>query len=175
MSIRETLPVHPLDNQQSDPEDVAGGLIVYGLVAQPRTLTAAELAALPHTRRSERFACEEGWAVERLTWDGIALREALSLCAPLPEARYARIYAGDYWLALSLDELDNALLCDRLNDAPLDRAHGAPWRLVLSGGACFTSVKWVSKIELAADAGAQTAERIARGRLVAQASGELSD
>lgn len=175
MSIRETLPVHPVDHQQSRSEDTAGGLVVCGLVAQPRTLSAAELAALPRTRRAERFACEEGWAVERLTWEGIALREALSLCAPLPEARYARIYAGDYWLALSLDELDNALLCDRLNDAPLDRAHGAPWRLVLSGGACFTSVKWVGTIEVAADAGVQTAERIARGRLAAQAPGALSD
>ena len=175
MSIRDTLPVHPVDHQESRPDGAAGGLIVCGLVAQPRALTAAELAALPRTRRTERFACEEGWAVERLTWEGIALREALSLCAPLPEARYARICAGNYWLALSLDELDHALLCDQLNDAPLDRAHGAPWRLVLSGGACFTSVKWVSKIELAADAGVQTAERIARDRLAAQAPGELSD
>jgi len=175
MSIRETLPEHPVDHQQSGPEDTAGGLIICGLVAQPGALTAAELAALPRTRRNEQFECEEGWAVERLAWEGIALREALALCAPLPEARYARIYAGDYWHALSLDDLDHALLCDRLNDAPLDRAHGAPWRLVLSGGACFTSVKWVSKIELARDAGAQTAERIARGRLAAKAPDELSD
>lgn len=175
MSIRKALPVHPLDTNEPELEDAAGGLVVCGLVEQPRTLTAAELAALPRTRRAERFECEEGWAVERLTWEGIALREALALCAPLPEARYARIYAGDYWLALSLGELDHALLCDRLNDAPLDRAHGAPWRLVLSGGACFTSVKWVSKVELAIDAGAETAERIARGRLAAPSAGEASN
>ncbi len=172
MNIRETLPVHPSDDQQTQPEDEMGDIDICGLVAQPRVVTAAELAALPHTRRTERFVCEEGWAVEGLTWEAIPLRDALSICAPLPEARFAHVYAGRYWHALPLDELDHTLLCDRLNDAPLAREHGAPWRLVLSGGACFTSVKWVSKIELAAEAGPQTAERIARGRI---AAGEGAD
>jgi DMSO/TMAO reductase YedYZ molybdopterin-dependent catalytic subunit len=175
MKIHKTLPIHPLDDQETQPDDEIGDLAICGLVAQPRVLCAAELAALPRTRRTERFVCEEGWAVENLTWEGIALREILALCAPLAEARYARICAGDYRLALPLDELDHALLCDRLNDAPLARTHGAPWRLVLTSGACFTSVKWVSKIELATDARAQTAERIARGRLAAKTPPSLHD
>ncbi len=73
--------------------------------------------------------------------------------------------AGAYWVALPLDAAAGALLCDRLNDEPLAREHGAPWRLVVSGGACFTSVKWVGALELAAEPGEATAERIARGRL----------
>ncbi len=167
MNIRETLPVHPLTTQETRPGDKAGGLDVCGLVERPRTLSAAELSSLPRERLTERFVCEEGWAVERLAWEGIPLREVLALCAPLPEARYVRICAGAYWLALPLGELDHALLCDRLDDAPLAREHGAPWRLVLSGGACYTSVKWVSRLELAAEAGAETAERIAHDRLAA--------
>lgn len=171
MNIRETLPVHPPGDQETRPEDEASGLDVCGLVELPRVLSAAELAALPRIRRTGRFVCEEGWAVENLVWEGIPLRELLAVCVPLPEAGYVRVCAGDYWLALPLDELDHALLCDRLNDAPLEREHGAPWRLVLAGGACFTSVKWVSRLELAAEAGAGTAERIARDRLAALDSG----
>lgn len=167
MNRRETLPVHPPDDQETRPEDEIAGLDVCGLVARPRVLSAAELATLPRIRRTERFVCEEGWDVEGLTWEGIPLREVLARCAPLPEVRYVRVCAGAYWLALPLDELDRALLCDRLNDAPLAHEHGAPWRLVLSGGACFTSVKWVRRLELAAEAGAETAERIARSRLAA--------
>ncbi len=172
MSIRKTLPVHPVDDQESRSDDTAGALDIVGLVAQPCAFSASELAALPRDRLTERFVCEEGWAVEGLTWEGIQLREVLAHCAPLPEARYVRVCAGAYWLALPLDELDHALLCDRLNDVPLTREHGAPWRLVVSGGACFTSVKWVSRIEFAAKPGEQTAERIARGRLAAGGDAE---
>jgi DMSO/TMAO reductase YedYZ molybdopterin-dependent catalytic subunit len=78
------------------------------------------------------------------------------------------VRAGNYWTALPLDQIDDALLCDRLNGEPLSRAHGAPWRLVVSGGACFTSVKWVSALELVAEPGEATAEAIARGRLTAR-------
>lgn len=165
MNIRETLPVHPPADSEIRVEDEAGSLDICGLVERPRVLSAAELSALPRERLTERFVCEEGWAIERLTWEGILLREVLARCAPLPDARYVRVRAGTYWLALPLDELDHALLCDRLDGAPLAREHGAPWRLVLSGGACFTSVKWVSQLELAAEAGAETAERIARDRI----------
>lgn len=107
--------------------------------------------------------------MDGLAWEGVLLREIVARGGPLPEARYLRVYAGDYWLALPLADLDSALLCDRLNDAPLTPEHGAPWRLVVSGGACFTSVKWVSQLELAAEAGAATAERIARRRISPQA------
>ncbi len=168
VNIRKALPVHPVNDQAPQSDDTAGVVDIDGLVAQPRALSAAELAALPRARRTERFVCEEGWAVDGLIWEGIPLREVLARCAPLPEARYVRVFAGAYWLALPVDELDSALLCDRLNDAPLTREHGAPWRLVVSGGACFTSVKWVSKIEFATEAGEQTAERIALGRIDAR-------
>ena len=170
MNLRETLPVHALPSQESRPGGETGGLDLCGLVERPHVLSAAALGALPRERLSERFVCEEGWAVDHLTWEGIRLREVLALGEPFPDARFVRVGAGDYWLALPLGELDHALLCDRLNDEPLAPEHGAPWRLVLSGGACFTSVKWVSRLELAAEAGEATAERIARDRLVAPTS-----
>lgn len=167
MNIRETLPVHTPNSQEAQRSDQVGGIEVCGLVERPHVLSAAELSTLPRERLTEPFACEEGWTVPRLTWEGIPLREALARCAPLAEARFVRVSAGDYWLALPIGELDHALLCDRLNGALLPPEHGAPWRLVLASGACFTSIKWVSKLELAAEAGAQTAERIARGRIAA--------
>lgn len=165
MERRDALPVHPLPNDQQRPNSDQGALRISGLIAQPGTLLAADLSALPRARLAEPFVCEEGWSVDGLVWEGIPLREIVARNGPLPEARYLRVYAGDYWLALSLTDLDGALLCDRLNDAPLTPEHGAPWRLVLSGGACFTSVKWVDHLELAAEPGDATAERIARRRI----------
>jgi DMSO/TMAO reductase YedYZ molybdopterin-dependent catalytic subunit len=165
MDIRNQLPVHPLTPDAQPPDGADGSLRVGGLVARPDALTAATLAALPRAPLTERFTSEEGWAVEGQAWEGIPLREALAACQPLPAARFVRVSAGSYWIALALDQIDHALLCDRLNGEPLSRAHGAPWRLVVAGGACFTSVKWVNTLELAAEPGAQTAEGIARGRL----------
>jgi len=102
--------------------------------------------------------------VDDLEWEGSRLREALAIRKPLPGARYAR---GSYSVALLLVGLHSirALLCGRPNSTPLSRAHGAPWRLVVSGGTCFISVKGVGSPELASGPGA-TAEAIARGRPV---------
>lgn len=167
MNSRDALPFHAPASEQIRLGDEVGGLRVCGLVERPRVLSATELGTLPRVRLAERFVCEEGWAVEHLEWEGISLREVLAICKPLSEARYVRVCAGPYSVALPLAELqgNQMLLCDRLNGTPLPREHGAPWRLVVSGGACFTSVKWVSTIELAAEPGEATAEAIARDRL----------
>lgn len=167
MNSRDALPFHAPAGEEIRPSDEAGGLRVCGLVERPRVLSATELGTLPRVRLAERFVCEEGWAVDYLEWEGIPMREVLAICKPLPEASYLRVGAGPYSVALPLTELQSnqVLVCDRLNGTPLPREHGAPWRLVVSGGACFTSVKWVSTIELAAEPGDATAEAIARGRL----------
>jgi Oxidoreductase molybdopterin binding domain len=54
---------------------------------------------------------------------------------------------------------------NKLNGEPLTVEHGAPWRLVVSGGPCYANVKWLDHLELAAESGEHTAQRIARGRL----------
>lgn len=165
MDARKTLPVHtPADDEMRAAGD-KGGIRIEGLVALPRVLPSAALGHLPRTRLAERFSCEEGWSVDGLTWEGIPLAAVLAPCQPLPEARFVRVHAGPYWISLPLAACESALLCDRLNGEPLAREHGAPWRLVVPGGACFTSVKWVSTLELAAEAGEATAERMARARL----------
>lgn len=171
MDIRDTLPRHAPASDEMRAANEEGVIRIAGLVAQPRLLSAATLEALPRTRLTERFTCEEGWSVDGLAWEGIPLAAALALGRPLPAARYVRIYAGPYWVALPLADCETALLCDRLNGEPLAREHGAPWRLIVPGGACFTSVKWVSALEVAAEAGEVTAERIARARLAGASGG----
>ncbi|HEX8732092.1 MAG TPA: molybdopterin-dependent oxidoreductase [Ktedonobacterales bacterium] len=160
---RDDLPAHPLPTEQLDL--ATGDLRIAGLAWRGDALTRAELAKLPRARFDGDFACEEGWRVEGLVWEGVALREVVALCVPLPAARWVRIGAGPYSYEMSLDHLDRALLCDTLNGAPLTPEHGAPWRLVIADGACFTSVKWVSALSFTAEPGEATAERIARARI----------
>lgn len=165
MDTSNALPVHPPVNDELQASIANGGIRVAGMVNWPHVLSFAQLDNLPRVRLVERFVCEEGWSVDGLVWEGVPLREIIALGEPLSSAQYVRVYANNYWIAFPLAQVNQALLCNRLNGAPLTQEHGAPWRLVISGGACFTSVKWVSMLELAAEPGDDTAERIARSRI----------
>jgi DMSO/TMAO reductase YedYZ molybdopterin-dependent catalytic subunit len=164
VETRARLPAHPVPDAVQA-RDAAAELRVDGLVVASRALTAADLAALPRLDLAEPFVCEEGWQVPGLRWRGVRLGDVLALAEPLQAARHVRVYAGAYAVPLPLDAARDALLAEALNDAPLTVEHGAPWRLVVPGGQCFTSDKWVVRLELTAEPGANDGERIARARL----------
>jgi len=173
MAETDQLPEHSLPEKIQDLA-AAGALIgndfrlqINGLVAQPLELDLAALEAFPRVSFQETFHCEEGWSAEDLGWRGIRLTDLLALSRPLAAARAVRIHSAqpEFVVPLSMDQVQKALLCDFLNSERLSVAHGAPFRLVVPGEVCFTSVKWVRRIELVAEAGLNEAERIALGRL----------
>ncbi|WP_322480961.1 molybdopterin-dependent oxidoreductase [Thermogemmatispora sp.] len=165
------LPAHP---QEPAAREVKERLRISGCVAQALELEAADLAHLPRRSWQAPFSCEEGWTVAALTWEGWPLPALLALAQPLPAARAVAVCSGDYMVWLTLGESAQALLCDRLNGAPLTREHGAPWRLLIPGGACYTSVKWVDTLLVSETAGVSTAEVIARQRLRTRPAGKLA-
>jgi len=151
VEVWPTLPTHSVP-----PGRVASandGMEVSGLVARATILRRNDLAPLGRGTLQQPFACDEGWVVPSLRWEGVWLADVLVLAEPHPLARFVRVCAGTYNTPLSLAAAGNALLADRLDDQPLALEHGAPWRLVLPGGACYTSVKWVDRLELVADPG----------------------
>ena len=161
---RESLPTHPVPPGRPARAAVPS-LQITGLVARPRSLTPADLAALARVDLAEDFTCEEGWSVPGLRWQGVRLADVLALARSEPSARFVRICSDEYVVPLPLSDADRAVLCDQLNGRPLPVEHGAPWRLVIPGGACYTSVKWVDRLEVAVEAGDNTGQRIARGRV----------
>jgi DMSO/TMAO reductase YedYZ molybdopterin-dependent catalytic subunit len=170
MEMRDRLPTFPVPPAAAR-HAVQPTLEISGLVARPRALTPADLAGLARAAHDEPFTCEEGWTVPGLRWGGVRLADVLALAEPLPAARFVRVGSGDYVVPVSLDEASAGLLCDTLNGAPLAVEHGAPWRLLLAGGACFSSVKWVTRLEVSAEAGEASGERIARERSAAKEGG----
>lgn len=161
--IRNRLPIH------ADRASSRGGhepaLRIDGLVRRAGDVRGADLGALSRVDHTEAFTCEEGWTVPAVRWRGIRLADVIALAGPLPSARYVRVHAGNYVVPVLLDDVRTALLCEEMDGHPLPAAHGAPWRLLVPGGACFTSVKWVARLELTAEPGANDGERIARARL----------
>jgi DMSO/TMAO reductase YedYZ molybdopterin-dependent catalytic subunit len=145
--IRNRLPVHavPTEIAQSDLRD---SLAIEGHVRCPGQLTENELRELPRARLEQPFACDEGWVVPSLCWAGVWLNDVLALARPLPGATGVRVCAGSYSMPLSIGEASSALLANELDDLPLTVEHGAPWRLLVPGAACYTSVKWVDRLEV---------------------------
>lgn len=160
----DQLPDHPI------PVEVArraatGEIEVAGLVARPGRLSAAALASLTHVQIDGEFACEEGWSVPGLHWQGVALADVIAAAEPAPGAGWVRVCSGTFVTPLPLDVANTAVLCNVLDDLPLGLDHGGPWRLLVPGGACHTSVKWVDRIELSDAPGENTAESIAMARI----------
>ena len=137
---------------------------VEGIVARPLTLTQADLAGLPRQQIEGDFSCEEGWEVAGLRWKGIRLADVLALADPLPAAAYVRVLSGVYAVPIAVADAASALLCEELDGERIETEQGGPWRLLLPGRACFTSVKWVDRLELASEPGEASGEQIARAR-----------
>jgi DMSO/TMAO reductase YedYZ molybdopterin-dependent catalytic subunit len=148
-------------------------LQISGLTARSLDLTPDDLVALPRVDLDENFSCDEHRAAQAQCWRGIRVSDVVALAAPLPEARFVRVGSGGFVIPLALAECEAALLSETLNGEPLSVERGGPWRLVVPGGRCFTSVKWVNRLELAAESGRDTGELIEQARQRRLAAAEV--
>jgi DMSO/TMAO reductase YedYZ molybdopterin-dependent catalytic subunit len=157
------LPSFPVTSADRERASLAR-IRIDGLVARPVELTVADVSRLPRAALGEPFVCEEGWQVPGLRWGGVRLSDLLALAQPLEAARYVRAGSGAWVVPLAVADAERGLVCDELNGEPLAVEHGAPWRLVVSGGPCYTNVKWLEHLELVAEPGEDDAQRIALSR-----------
>ena len=164
MKTYSELPNHA-GPESAQPLATEPSLWIEGLVSKPCLLKPADLASLPRASFTENFSCDEQWVATSQTWSGPRLLDVLNLAGLLPNAKYVRVGAGAYVEPVLLQEAMQALLADMLNDQPITPEHGAPWRLALPGGRCFTSVKWVDRLELTAGRGENVGARITSTRL----------
>lgn len=164
---RDALPIHGVS------AEISTVIRLCGLVDRPLTLDATDLARLPLVTVVDDFTCLGGWSVPTLEWTGPTLAAIVGLGRPHPEATFVTVGSSDFATSIPLkDALGGAgLLALRLGGEPLPAAHGGPCRLVLPGRECFTSIKWVDRIELTA-APKSSGEKIALARLD---SGQDSD
>lgn len=142
-------------------------LRIHGLVRREITLSQEDLHRLPQDSLVEDFRCEEGWVAPGQQWDGVRLADVLDIAGPQPGAKHVSVSAGEFTIGLTYDEAMNggALLALRLNGQPLAPEHGARCRLVVPGHACYTSVKWVERIQVLAEHPEETGPAIARARV----------
>jgi len=161
------LPVHPLPEL---PGFDAWRLLVSD-GAKRVALDLDAVSRLPHAEVVDAFACLEGWTAGPLRWRGVGLSTLLGVLGTASRP-FVAVSAGDFRTVLPLVRAPaETLLADALNGEPLPREHGGPLRLVVPGGICFQSVKWVQRIQLCDSDEGDSAREVALARLRTQANG----
>jgi len=124
-------------------------LSIDGMVAQPASLSLADLKAFPVRSQITEVVCEEGWSYVA-EWIGTPLVDALKACGMLPNARYV-VYASidpDWWESIDMADAKHpqTLLAWAMNDGDLPVAFGGPLRLRVPRQLGYKSVKFVTRL-----------------------------
>ena len=132
-------------------------LAVDGLVANPLSLSLAQIRGLPRRTQITRHDCVEGWSAIG-QWTGLPLGMLLKQAGLRASARYLVFHCADSFGANpyyeSIDLIDafhpQTILAWALNDAVLSVGHGAPVRLRLERQLGYKHAKYVMQINAVA-------------------------
>ncbi|HVW75170.1 MAG TPA: molybdopterin-dependent oxidoreductase [Rhizomicrobium sp.] len=140
-------------------------LRVDGLVANPLSLSLADLTRLPRRTQITRHDCVEGWSAIG-QWTGVQLGLILKAAGLKPGARYAVFHCADnltgepakggeqspgqYYESIDLRDAfhPQTLIAYALNGRRLDVPHGAPLRLRVERQLGYKQAKYVQRIEV---------------------------
>jgi DMSO/TMAO reductase YedYZ molybdopterin-dependent catalytic subunit len=134
--------------------DILAGwrLKVDGMVAKPLDLDFADLIALVRQDQVTDFHCVEGWSVEDVPWNGVALSGVLDLAVPAEAATHLTFHSigGKYAESLPMDVArePHTLLGYGVGDSTLPLEHGFPLRLVVPRLLGYKNAKYLERIEV---------------------------
>src|SRR4051794_36636897 len=124
-------------------------LSVEGLVAEPLSLSLADLKRFPVRRQITEIACEEGWSYVA-EWAGTPLIDVLHAAGIMPQARYVVYFSMQKGWWESVDMADalhpQTLLAYAMNDGDLPVAFGGPLRVRVPRQLGYKSVKFINRI-----------------------------
>jgi DMSO/TMAO reductase YedYZ molybdopterin-dependent catalytic subunit len=130
-------------------------LRITGLVTNSTSYTYDEvLNRYQYYKKVVTLDCVEGWSVTIL-WEGVLIRDLLAEAEPLANAEVLIFHAYDgYTTSLPIDYvIDNdILMAYKMNDVILPPERGFPFQLVAESKWGYKWIKWITEIELSADA-----------------------
>ena len=148
----------------------AWSLSIDGLVNRPARLRFSDLTAYPRCTITSIHQCagnplqpfEPTRRISNVRWSGARLSDILRDCEPSPEARFVWSSGADYGAFGGIEHREyrkdlplervasDVLVAYELNGASLAAEHGFPARLVVPGFYGTNSVKWLTRMTLAA-------------------------
>lgn len=135
-------------------------LKIDGMVANPASLSMADLKGLPQRTQITRHDCVEGWSAIG-KWTGVPLGQLLQRVGMAPNARFVVFHCADnlggskdasglYYESIDLRDAfhPQTILAHTMNDEPLKVAHGAPLRLRVERQLGYKHAKYLMRIEI---------------------------
>ncbi len=129
-------------------------LKVTGLVETPLALAYEQVLDREQYSKVVTLYCVEGWDATIL-WEGVLLEDLLAEAGVQDDAVIAIFHAADgYTSSLTLDYIreNRILLAHKMNGVTLPPERGFPFQVVAESKWGYKWVKWVTEIELFADA-----------------------
>lgn len=129
-------------------------LAVDGMVADPLSLSLAQIRAAPHRTQITRHDCVEGWSAIG-QWTGIPLGLLLRRAKLLSNARYIVFHCADqiggapYYESIDLVDAfhPQTILAWVMNGQSLSVGHGAPLRLRVERQLGYKQAKYVMRVQ----------------------------
>lgn len=133
--------------EEFDPEQWE--MMLKGL-AEPMTMTLADLKKLPRAEQVTQFCCIEGWSAIQ-GWAGVRLIDVIRAYSPKELPAYVGMTTPDGGYYVGLDRASathpQTLLAYERNGKPLEVEHGGPVRLVIPVKYGVKNLKRVGVIE----------------------------
>lgn len=131
-------------------------LVVDGLVANPLSLSYADLQGYEQQSWLMDLDCVEGWSFTA-KWTGPSLVDVLEDAQVDTSGLIAIFYTDDVsagYTSLELDYIleNDILLALKINDVTLPPERGFPFQVVAKSKYGYKWAKWVTRIEISADA-----------------------
>lgn len=129
-------------------------LRVTGLVEEPLALTYDQVLNHKQYRKVVTLYCVEGWDA-KILWEGVLVEDLLNEAGVKDDAVTVIFHAADgYTSSLPLDFIrqNKILLARKMNGVTLPSERGFPFQVVAESKWGYKWVKWVTEIELSADA-----------------------
>lgn len=124
-------------------------LEVAGMVANPVSLSIAEIRSFPTRSQITQLVCEEGWSYIA-EWIGTPLSHILEITEVLPKARYVVYFSMEEVWVDAIDMADalhpQTLVVFGMNGSALSVGHGGPLRLRVPRQLGYKSVKYINRL-----------------------------
>jgi DMSO/TMAO reductase YedYZ molybdopterin-dependent catalytic subunit len=143
----------PMGGEPGDPDVAHFRLRVHGEVEAPFELTFADFLLLPQVEKKLDVHCVTSWSVLGARFEGVPLRVLAERAKPKPSARHVIFEAAHGYtsnVALRDALAPDVLIAQKLEGAPLPRAHGGPVRAVIPQLYFWKSAKWLTGIRFVA-------------------------
>ena len=129
-------------------------LTVDGAVLAPLRWCWADFMAQPQVSMVSDIHCVTQWSRFDNRWQGVSTQHLLAQVQPLPGAAHVILHGYDgYTTNVRLEHFasEDCLLAHSHDEAPLDRAHGGPVRVIIPKWYLWKSAKWLKRIEVRRD------------------------